>query len=197
LDVIHSLNENEKVGGTGFLQNMPNGTNISHRELIRYMIVDSDNTATNIMIDALGGFNPINEEILRLGCNETHLNRKMLDTQALANGIDNYISVNDAGNILKKLYTHTLISELDDAEMLRILSENNNHNKLPALLPSDVTVYNKTGEYNDYGVQNDIAIIENGKGAFVVTVLSQNGIEREQVAMMNQLGQQLYMELLG
>lgn len=66
--------------------------------------------------------------------------------------------------------------------MLSILVANNDHDKLPQNLPSTAKVYNKTGEYDDYGIQNDAAIIENTHGAFVVVVLSENGHRDEQIS---------------
>ena len=120
-----------------------------------------------------------------------------MDTAALADGIDNETSAQDMGQTLKKLYNRELVSKTADDEMLNILANNQNHTKLPALLPSQAKVYNKTGEFGDYGVQNDAAIIANDKGAFVVVVLSQDGSEKQQVASMNQLGSALYRDILG
>ncbi|MGO3118416.1 MAG: serine hydrolase, partial [Levilactobacillus brevis] len=56
--------------------------------------------------------------------------------------------------------------------------------------------YNKTGEYADYGVQNDAEIVKNQRGAFVAVVLSENGEETDQVDAMNRLGLMLYQNIL-
>lgn len=193
----HTLIDDEKVAGTGDLQNMPDGSSLTYQDIMQRMIDDSDNTAANIMIDKLGGLTTVNDEIDSLGLSDTRLERKMLDSDALDAGKDNYTSVKDVGTILKKIYQKKLISAKYDQDMLDILSQNTNHTKLPHLLPNSVTVYNKTGEYSDYGVQNDAAIIKNTKGAFVVIVLSQNGFEQEQITTMNKLGLSLYQTILG
>lgn len=75
--------------------------------------------------------------------------------------------------------------------MLDILGENVNHSKLPSDLDSDVTVYNKTGEFNQYGVQNDAAIFEKDGKAFVIVVMSQDGDESDQKDAMGRLGSDL------
>ena len=197
LDSIHRLYEDEKVGGTGIIQDMPGGSELTIRELIRLMIVESDNTAANIMIDELGGFESINQMISKMGCYNTALNRKMMDTNALESGIDNYTSAKDLGVIMKKLYMNTLISEEYDNEMLSILSHNTDHSKLPYHLPYGATVFNKTGTYSTYGVENDVAIIANENGAFVVSVMTQDGSAVEQIDAMKSLGLKLYENILN
>lgn len=197
LDEKHTIESDEKVGGTGVIRELPDGTSLTYREILNDMITKSDNTGANIMIDALGGFTIINNKIKAIGTQNTKLQRKMMDTAALEDGIDNDTSVQDMGETLKKLYNHDLVSKTADDEMLAILANNQNHTKLPASLPSEAKVYNKTGEYGDYGVQNDAAIIANDKGAFVVVVLSQDGNEQQQISAMSQLGSALYRDILG
>lgn len=196
LDDSYTLTASDKVGGTGVIQNMADGTKLTYRDILRHMIVDSDNTGANIMIDKLGGFDPINAKIKSLGDTGTKLKRMMMDTDALDNGVDNMTSARDMGTTLKRLYNHQLVSKSADSEMLSILAANNDHDKLPQNLPSTAKVYNKTGEYDDYGIENDAAIIENAHGAFVVVVLSENGHRDEQISAMNQLGEQLYQTIL-
>ncbi|ATU69582.1 hypothetical protein CT113_04270 [Levilactobacillus brevis] len=197
LNDTHTLTNDEKVGGTGVIQNMRVGTELSYREIIEYMIDDSDNTGANIMIDKLGGFQLINNKIKSMGATDTKLRRKMLDTKALDNGRDNTTSARDMGTTLKMIYNHHLVSREADDEMLAILRKNQNRTKLPNQLPSTATVYNKTGEYADYGVQNDAEIVRNSQGAFVAVVLSEDGEETDQLAAMNKLGLMLYQNILA
>lgn len=196
LDAMHTITDDEKVGGTGVIQNMDAGTKLTYREILKHMIDDSDNTGANIMIAKMGGFNLINNKIKSMGATNTKLRRKMMDTDAINDGRDNTTSVRDLGMTLKKIYNHQLVSKSADDEMLAILLENRNRSKLPKLLPSEVKVYNKTGEYADYGVQNDAEIVANKQGAFVAVVLSEDGEETDQISAMNQLGLKLYQNIL-
>lgn len=77
----------------------------------------------------------------------------MMDTAKLTAGVDNVTSVQDVGHLLQRLYRHQLLSADADTQMLNILQRTQNHSKLPASLPATATVYNKTGEFGDYGVQ--------------------------------------------
>lgn len=196
LNEIYTLQAHDKVGGSGILQSYDVGTQLSYEELVRHMIVDSDNTAGNILINLLGGPQALTKLANDRGYKETKIERHFVDTKALENGYDNYTSARDVGELLMNIYRHQAVSVPYDQQMLTILSENKNRSKLPAQIGSEVTVYNKTGEYGDYGVQNDACIFEKDGQAYVIVVLSQDGNESAQIQAMNQLGLDVYNEFL-
>jgi beta-lactamase class A len=197
LDDEYRLRDSDKVGGTGEVREMSDGTELTYQELLEYMIENSDNTAANIVIEKLGGVDKVNDQIQKLGVSDTKLERKMLDNDALDAGKDNYTSVEDMGTILKKIYNHRMVSSTEDDAMLSILKDNENHTKLSHDLPDEATIYNKTGEYDTpYGIENDASIFENDKGALIVVVMSENGDRDEQVQQMNSFGEALYEGIL-
>ena len=196
LDEPYVLKDTDKVSGTGVLQNYAEGTELTYEDLVRHMIVDSDNTAGNIVMNILGGPENTTKFIHNQGFNDTRIERKFVDGTALAAGKDNFTSAVDVGNLLKKIYQRKAVSPQYDQQMLEILKYNKNHSKLPKEIDSEVNVYNKTGEYTDYGVQNDACIFETNSNAYVVVVLSEDGDESQQVSAMNEFGRQLC-ELLG
>lgn len=63
-------------------------------ELLEWMIVNSDNTATNAVIDLIG-MDAVNEFVKRIGATQTVLQRKMLDFEAQRAGRDNLTSARD------------------------------------------------------------------------------------------------------
>lgn len=193
----YTLKDSDKVDGTGEIRNMSSGSEISMQDLLEDMMEDSDNTAANIVIRQLGGMDKVNAQIKKIGAKDTKLERMLMDTDALKDGKDNYTSVADLGMVLKKIYNHQMVSTKYDNAMLDILKKNNNHTKLPHDLPEEATVYNKTGEFDDYGVENDAAIFGNNKGSFVIVVMSQDGSRDEQIKKMNSFGLVMYDGLLG
>ncbi|WP_069824974.1 serine hydrolase [Pediococcus pentosaceus] len=193
----YTLKDSDKVDGTGEIRNMSSGSEISMQDLLEDMMEDSDNTAANIVIRQLGGMDKVNAQIKKIGAKDTKLERMLMDTDALKDGKDNYTSVADLGMVLKKIYNHQMVSTKYDNAMLDILKKNNNHTKLPHDLPEEATVYNKTGEFDDYGVENDAAIFGNNKGSFVIVVMSQDGSRDEQIKKMNSFGSVMYDGLLG
>lgn len=66
-------------------------------ELAFWMYTISDNVSTNACIDAAGGFDAVNEYIATYlpECKSTVLERYMLDDEAVAQGNNNYTSVQD------------------------------------------------------------------------------------------------------
>lgn len=195
----YELTNDDKVGGTGVTQNMQAGESLTYRDLIDYMITKSDNTAANIITKEVGGMSAVNDEIEKLGLsNNTKMERMLMDQNALAEGKDNKTTSYDLAMFMKKLYRHDVVSAKYDKEMLSVLSNTSNHSKIPAEINTNVVdVYNKTGEYADYGVENDAAILKRGNKAFVLVVMSQNGDSDEQKDAMGSLGKELTQEILG
>lgn len=75
-------------------------------DICRMMIMFSDNTATNFLID-LVGMDTINNKAQSLGLEQTKLNRHMMEKPV--NG-DNYMCTKDATFILNGIYNHTIAS---------------------------------------------------------------------------------------
>lgn len=195
------LNENEdivlrdymKVGGSGILAREEDGTSQKIGNLIDLMMTQSDNTAANMLIDKLGMDN-INKTIGVLGMNDTVLSRKMMDENAINNGIQNYTSVNDLCKVLKMLYNGECINKEYDSKMLDIMKRHQNSTKIPKPLPNTVLVSHKSGEFT--GVENDAGIVFTDKGDYILCILSDNGNSGEQISNINKISKMVYDEFL-
>jgi beta-lactamase class A len=122
--------------------------------LVETMIQDSNNEATNALIDAFG-MDEINAFLAESGYSDTVLQRHMLDNVARSAGLENLTSLDDCMRILEKLYANR--ETYPYSEMLAIMKGQNVRTKIPLSLPADVSVANKTGELDD--VENDIGIV--------------------------------------
>jgi len=123
-------------------------------DIIYLMITESDNDATNALID-LYGMDKVNEFIQNKGFTDTILRRKMLDFETRARGIDNMTSVRDVMKFLTCLYKSR--NHPPYSEMLSIMKDQQIKTKIHLYMPSDVIIASKTGELDD--VENDVGII--------------------------------------
>lgn len=144
LDKVHTLLASEKVGGSGLLQNYPDQSPVSYRELLRLMMVASDNTATNIFIQLLGR-DAINQRIRTIGLTQSQLNRIMMDTLAAKQGRENYVTAQEMNQLLTKIYRHQVATPALCNQMIEILKQNTDRVTIPRLLPQSVVVAHKTG----------------------------------------------------
>lgn len=167
---ILTLREEDKVGGAGSLVGYPDGAELTVAEVLRLMIIQSDNTATNMMIDLLGMDN-INEYIQREGYTQSVLHRKMMDTAAIEDGKRNFTSAKDLGTFFTKLYRHQCISpELDD-KMIDLLVQQTDTEGFPTALPNR-KIAHKTGELME--LYHDGGIIYSSNHNYVLCILSDN-----------------------
>ncbi len=124
-------------------------------ELIEWMIISSDNTATNVLIDILGLEN-INDRIKKLNMKNTLLERKMMDFKAIEYGRNNYTSLNDMLRVIEGIYRGHLISSEMSAKAIDILKNQRDNSMLKRYIRDNVTVAKKGGELDN--LNNDIGI---------------------------------------
>lgn len=159
----------DRVGGTGILKELPSVRSLTWLELLTLMIVVSDNTATNVCIDRLG-FDAINATAAALGLGQTRLERKMMDWEARASGVDNWTSASDAARLLERLATRRILTPAACDAALDILSRQQVRDRLPLRLPPDVRVAHKTGELP--GVRHDVGVLFHDGDAVVIAALT-------------------------
>jgi len=165
-----SLTAADKTGGAGVLCEMPDGTPVPISQLAELMITESDNTATNIMINLLGMAN-INRMIQQLSCPHTSLQRKMMDWESPKLGRDNWTDVRDCNLLWERLYQGRCLTPASDAAMIAILKRQTDRDKLPRFLPSTIELAHKTGELE--GVEHDGGIVF-ARHPYAITILSEH-----------------------
>ena len=169
LDKI-KIEEEDKVYGTGILHEFDN-REYTIFELLVAMLIQSDNTAANKLIDIVG-IDKINDDIEAQGLKNTKLNRKTSDERAVSNGIENITSALDLSKIWKHLYNSNFLDEKNSKMLMDILQRQQMKNKLALYIPDDLKyeISSKTGD--KASVENDTALIHSPKGSFTFTVLS-------------------------
>lgn len=166
LDQLVETRAEEMMPGCGVLTRLHPGLRLTVRDLVVLMIIVSDNTATNGLID-LVGMDTINRFIDRQGLRGTRLRRKLFDAALSAKGIQNTVAANDMSLLLRRILNRELVSPQASGEMLEILSAQQLNGKIPFYLSSnsegtkpaypDVDCAHKTGE--DEGITHDVGIL--------------------------------------
>jgi beta-lactamase class A len=92
-----------QVGGSGLLQYFSDGgSEMSLHDLAIAMIVLSDNSATNILIDRLG-MERVSRTMAELGAGQTKLQRKMIRPEESAKGNENLSTPTEAADLMVRI----------------------------------------------------------------------------------------------
>lgn len=171
LDDSLAVTSQVRVGGAGVLTELRPDLTMTVRELVTLMIIISDNTATNLLID-LAGMPAINAAITNLGLNSTSLKRRMMDFAAAQAGEENTTSAADMAALFELIRAKACLPPVYCDLMLDLLSRQQVRDKLPFYLPEEFKLAHKTGTLP--GVEHDGGILFFPAGPCVVTVLAGN-----------------------
>ncbi|MEH1932297.1 MAG: serine hydrolase [Nostoc sp.] len=146
------------ASGSGDLQYQRVGTKLTVLQTINKMISISDNTATNMIIDRLGGKAKLNQRFGSWGLKNTVIRNLLGDFKGT-----NTTSPADLVKLSALIQYHKLISDASRSQALDILNHCHNRKLLAAGLGSGAVIAHKTGDIGF--VIGDAGIIEmpNGK----------------------------------
>lgn len=170
LDERIILKDEYKVGGAGILHELHQGIVLTVRDLVVLMIVLSDNTASNILMDLVKMDN-VNRLMFDIGMKRSSLNKKFMIILE-DSSIRNEMTPNDTLLILEKLYKGEILSKESTYEALDILMRQQYRDKIPLYLPEDLKIANKTGEVT--GVRHDAAIVFLENYPFILCIFTKD-----------------------
>ncbi|HEX4168759.1 MAG TPA: serine hydrolase [Bryobacteraceae bacterium] len=171
----------EKVSGSGILQELSNNDQLPIRDMIDLMIVLSDNTATNLILNRIGG-DAVNARMQSLGLTYTRVMRKIMGDgrPGVSSGITEEgkkpenkkwglgrSSPLEMVTLLRKIYRGELVSKSASDEMLAILKHQRDRNGLGRDM-KDVEVADKTGALEH--LRSDVGIIYSADGPIAMAV---------------------------
>ena len=183
------------TGGDGVLKELNPGHEFTLEEICTLMIIQSDNMATNILIDVLGMDN-INVQISRLGMKNTSLQRKMMDSEAVKAGFNNYITANEFAALLESIYRGNNVDACASKKMLSILLRQQVRGRLDLFLPDELLIAHKTGDLDNLEHDGGIVFLENSP--YLICVMTEdvktNKIGREIIGEVSRI---VYEEFVG
>lgn len=179
-----TVREEDRAGGSGILHEFGPGLTPTWEDLLTLMIVVSDNTATNLLIDRLG-VERVNGWLDGLGLGGTRLVGKLQlpperQNEAQRRGERNRTAARDQVNVLGRLARGGLLDPAHTALALSILSRQQLRDILGRHVPrrpdGDLLfrVASKSGEL--HGVHHDVGVLFTPR-PLVVAVLSEGGLD--------------------
>ena len=172
LDDELSITPENVVGGAGSVAGLGNYAKVPVRTLLEHMIKESDNTATNILIDKVGGLESLNAYLKQKNYSDTKFEHKMMMAYS---GVTNLSSVKDLGDLFVKIYNHQCVDDFHDKLMIEYLLKQEDTDCLPTALLF-WKIAHKTGEvdlaYHDGG------ICYGEKADFIIVMMNDNYRDR-------------------
>jgi beta-lactamase class A len=198
LETKLKLRREDQVGGAGVLQHMTPGTELTVQDLVTLMIIQSDNTATNIMIDLVG------KESIRQAMSKTEMvnsqfYNKLMVVPAELEGY-NEVTAADMGSHLRYLATGKVISYDSCLKVMAILKQQQHRDRIPFALPDpdgDLIgmlpkweFANKTGSVTN--ITHDAGILFTGSHAVTICLLNKDLEQKAAADVMARIGSLVY-----
>ena len=160
-------------------------------DLAELMIVISDNTATNILIDKIG-FEPVNNYLKENELTRTCLERKMMDTEARRAGWENITTAREMGQMMELAYLNENES-LSGA--LATLCRQQLRDKISYLIPENLwsSVASKTGMLK--GIEHDASLFLEPEPFVAVTMSSELESQAAGKLLQAKIGKKIYQYL--
>jgi beta-lactamase class A len=185
------LTDRDKVSGSGVLQELSEGDLLPIRDLMHLMIVVSDNTATNLILNRIGG-NAVNARMTQLGLRETAVMHKIMQKKIFPDptqdsrpdglteegakpGNDKWGTgrscPHDMVAILEKLYRDELISNASSEEMIDVLKRQHDHAGIGRDM-KDTVIASKSGALDH--LRSDVGIVYSQHGPIAIAITVNN-----------------------
>ncbi|MBW3631410.1 MAG: class A beta-lactamase-related serine hydrolase [Chloroflexi bacterium] len=168
LDERMTLRGEDVVLGSGILRDFAPGLQTSLRDLATMMIIVSDNTAANLLLDRVGGPERVNATMRELGLPSIVVHRQIVFGEITTNSSLAEAAPRDLMQLVAMLAREELVSPAASREMLAILGRQRYLEQAPRFvafrpyagdfaMTQSIKVFNKTGMIN--GLRADTGLI--------------------------------------
>lgn len=187
LEETLTMEESHIAGGSGYMQYDAPGTRYPILEVASSMIIDSDNTATNMLIDRLGGMKVLNDQFREWGLTETTLRNPLPDLEGT-----NTTTPQELLGLLGQLERGELVSMRSRDRMMRIMSQTVNDALLPQGLGEGAFIAHKTGNLRSVLADAGSIDLPNGKRYLMVAIVKRPDEDDRAADLIRQMSATVY-----
>ncbi|HEY9850122.1 MAG TPA: serine hydrolase [Leptolyngbyaceae cyanobacterium] len=187
LDELLTLDEGSIASGSGKMQYKKAGTKYTALETATEMIINSDNSATNIIVSRLGGAEALNQRFREWGLTNTTIRNPLPDIEGT-----NTTNPKELASLLARLNQGELVSLASRDRMLGIMQRTVNRTLLPRGLGKGSTIAHKTG--NIGSLIGDVGLIDlpSGKRYVAAVLVKRPRNDQKAVELINKLSRLVY-----
>lgn len=176
-----TLHKDDIVAGSGILQFFDTPLVITLKDALTFMIIESDNTATNLVIDTVG-IPSVNARIAQMGLKDTYLYKKVYKPAVGPMPADQKkfglgkTTAREMAKVMESIVRCDLHDQKLCDAMLYMLRNQQYRNLVPHYLETDDTseqlsvIANKTGSLDE--VRNDVAVVYSKSGPIIISAFT-------------------------
>jgi beta-lactamase class A len=170
LDEKLTMTRRNRVGGSGSLKWRPDGTTLPVRDLLTFMINESDNTATKMILDRVG-LDYVQQQFPRMGLLYTGIYEEGMSIKGGRVAHENYTTAREMEMLFEKIYRGEAVDKPSSDQMLEILKKPKSvASRLQKGMPAGWEIAHKTGLLRQ--ACHDSAIFFTPTGDYAITVLT-------------------------
>lgn len=181
------LTKENQVGGSGILGQLDPGLKLTLKDAITLMITLSDNTATNMLIDAVG-LKPTNEMVASMGLKNTYFYKKVFlaaiepmpaDQKEFGLG---KTTPEEMAKVVESIYRCDLGDRDLCVEMITIMRNQQYRAMIPRYLATPDSsetlspIADKIGMLD--AVRNDVALVYTARGPIIVSIFTYDDADK-------------------
>lgn len=178
-----TLKDADKRPGTGVIRSLDEGGSLTVKDLLTLMIIVSDNSATDMVFEKVGGVDPVNKlmqsyglsSIKATGPTDMWFKALRAEGNALKFHMDGKTpfglsSPRDMGRLIEKIFRGEAVSKKSSEQMLQIMRGQVYNTRFPKYV-TGYRIPHKTGDFLPY-IGNDAGILESRDRNVIISVFT-------------------------
>ena len=182
------LEKRHRVEGSGIWIGRPEHSLFKLHETAANMIQSSDNVATEMMLEALGGVDKVNAQWAGLGYHQTRVRNQLPDKVGL-----NTISMQEMVQTLMGIQQHPVFQAgQTNVALMDILEHTRNRRLIPGLLPPNTRVFHKTGDIGKSLGESALVQLPDGRYYYLAMMIERPHNSAAAAEFIRQFSQKVY-----